>query len=1482
MAKFSFTSPNGEQYEIEGPEGSSREQAFSILQEGIKNGYYKPIAKQQDDSSYLGHVKKTLGGLGDVSVVGAIPGAAEALVGGIGDMANAAVSGIGGSVKSLFTGKSAADEIVNMQQSISNAIPYAPETESGKKIYAALGLIPEGIHALGEKTFEKTGSPLLATGVETLGNAAMFLPGLRKGKPKEAAKSVDDYLAQKKAEQVATAAKDLTANLKADKPATPWERTVNDLGETISPKETPFSGMVDTLSGNPRVVEPAFKMAPKETPYVKSTGEAARDDATVARLQAAVEKQNPSREPMMVTPEGQGVNPNDLGTLTAMRRQLEIERQHIEAQQQALAEQYKNQQNAVDALQQRLKLQQAQEAIVARQKALEQEVARRTSLAQNAAERQRQANAPTGYENWVYQQRQAAEQRLPGNNEPVNFTKETAPYSLGETPYQYQGGLDFTQHIAGDRQSPVIKAMQEKAAWEQRGKEQRAEQARMDALESKQQAQEGRLQPLEEQLRREAYSPPTQEDLRAGYLAGKSPRIGKFGQGGSAPILNDVADGIISVAKHAGNFFNKKRNVPQTKEQLLGMSPINSDLKEHIPPGPAVSDWINAAKTDPNDAGGFQNWKSGLTNEASKLNSTALQGAARWLNFGQKGGEYFVRSFVTPVEKKLRSLSSKEMTALNKLMKYEAETGSILTNTDIRNMGLSEKVLSAKVALRDAMDDVLRRTNEQLVADGKKPMTGEEFYYSSRWQGDWGAPVYTKDGTLAWWIKANSRADVAAQLKYLAKNHPELDINIKNPGIKNKFSEFAIGSYENGKRVGSIDIKNVNNPFSSKVPNDVLGTYKAMLEMLGDTPISKAIQESMQQYMKEQGFNYVGQSKHFENKAGIRGYLGDQPGLTDKQNAYNGMKSQVAYLKQAYNWLAMQESLKNVGEFLKDPELNQSHPGNMSLIKAYVNNEIGMGENITKPLEQTIAKTLGRSRANLYDVAGVLKGSAYLIQLGVNVGHVIGTVGSAITNTPYTLRMLSKEGYTLSPAKMSKAYTQALLDATTGVLQHTGNYVADTFNRHAPQVPMSDFGKQALRYMEDNGIISKTIWDEEGDLGAHVVPQTVVNTIGGTITAPEHIARSITFMSIANHIKESAVGKGMSLPEIFLKAEEKTNDALTGYNRADRPLIADKLGSAGVIAYTYKSYLFNLANTLNAMARQKDMIALGMLVGGLTLMGGVGNIPGVPELDGMNQMFRDWLAEDHPESFAKMKDFLPYGIKGEILGSNMPQWMRWGAASSITGAAVQSKFSPQFLDVEKPFEGLIGPAAVEAKEWAGIGNVLQHPDTHHLASAVHQAIAPPAFQGAMENTIDTFGQTQPNGDRTTFNPKDPFAVENQYTRTPKDQMYRYAGLRSLPEMETKTERYLVGRENKRIQTAQDTALKRMESAIVKDSGKEAGKFAALYFGKFEGEDSKFDKAIDAMAEKSKMTKEQYMAAHAETFHAIMNVKRMREMQNGSK
>lgn len=1174
-----------------------------------------------------------------------------------------------------------------------------------------------------------------------------------------------------------------------------------------------------------------------------------RDDLTVARLEAALAKQNPEQPTIVVNKQGDAFTPDNMLVENKIK-ELDFN---------------KTKQEAADAL------------IADRQRALEEQVARQTQLDRQAAERARQEAAPTGYDNWVEQQRMAAEQRIPGNNDPLNLFNEKAPYSLTDSPYHDPNGLDYSQHMADILSQGVEKASEIKQAWEQRAKEQSAENIAAAQAENKQNARELSLQPLEEQLRANAYKPTGN---------GQGPKTRNFltsrqggNQGGSAPILSDIANIIVHLARSFSQFLNKHNKDLPTKEQRLGMSTVNNDLKQHIAPGPDVSSWIEAAKQDNQNGPVWQNWQSGLGQTSIKVNSAGMLGAYRWLQFGQKGGEYFTRKMVYPVEQMLKKLSKQDLIALEQTLVYEQLNRTGFDDSQLTQAGLSTKVIEAKKALKTIKDDILKRTNNQLVSMGKNPMTSEEFHFASKWQGDWGAPVYTKDGKLVWWVRAPSRSEVSKALKYLAKEHPELDINVKSPGILNKFSKFDVGQYADGKRIGSTDIRNASNPFSDRVPRDVLGTYRAMMEMFGDNEVSKAIQESLTNYMKESGFNYTGFKKHFEEKANIRGFRGDQPWLSDKENAYQGMRSQIEFTKQAYAWLAQQESLQKVGEFLKDPELNASQPENMALVKAYVNQAAGVSNNIMQPIEQHIAKILGRSRMDLYNTTGVLKGATYLLQLGFSPAHFIATIGNAAIAVPYTAKILANEGYKLSGVKAIKAYTTGLADATAGILAHSGNYI--TGGKVNPQQGITKFGQAALKFADDNGIISKNIYDEAADLGSHPVLDFTKAAADFSISTPEHIARSIAYMTFAHHLKESAAGKTLTDMQIFQKAGEFADNALTGYAKADRPLIVDKFGAMGNMAYTYKAYLFNLANTINTMARHKDVVALGILLGGLGYMGGVGNMPFVSEMDGANQIFRDWLAEDHPDSFAKLKEFMPYGIKGEILKSDLPTWLKWGAASAATGAGIQSKFSPQFIDVEKPFDNLIGPAAVEAREWAGAAQALQHPNKDAISSAIYQNV-PPAIQGVMENLNDTFGRTNPDGSRTVYNPKDWASTENKYTRTPKEQMYRYAGTKALTEVDSRTKKYLVDRENQRISQAADTSLKRMGKAIINNDAEQVEKFANLYYSKFEGDNQRFNSFISKLIEQNKMTPEQFAQAHAKGLHAVMNVKRRMEIENGSK
>ncbi|MFZ2190086.1 MAG: hypothetical protein WAV48_04860 [Candidatus Magasanikiibacteriota bacterium] len=146
-----------------------------------------------------------------------LTGTARGFAGGLADMAAIGVAGLAGPVKSLFTGKSAAEEIGNVQGAVSDFLPSFPESAVATKTKEALGYPAELIHKGGEKAFELTGSPLVGAGVETLGNAAMFLGG---GKAK--GKATPEQVGAPKPSAKASPAKSLAEEL-TGKGDMPWE-----------------------------------------------------------------------------------------------------------------------------------------------------------------------------------------------------------------------------------------------------------------------------------------------------------------------------------------------------------------------------------------------------------------------------------------------------------------------------------------------------------------------------------------------------------------------------------------------------------------------------------------------------------------------------------------------------------------------------------------------------------------------------------------------------------------------------------------------------------------------------------------------------------------------------------------------------------------------------------------------------------------------------------------------------------------------------------------------------------------------------------------------------------------------------------------------------------------------------------------------------------------------------------------------------------
>lgn len=189
MPTFSFTSPDGKTYEVAGPEGATKEQAFQVLQQRIG-----PQKAEKIHAAYpMEPALETAMAMGSSVVAKPI-----ADIAGTG----AAIYGAAKNMPQTIQGKPAegtGTEPAAVHSAVQNFLTFQPKTEEGKKLLETFAPIGEWwnrvSHAAGEKVAPPhTSGPLQsALGYATTG-AVEQAPMLAGGKAPEAAGSASRFL----------------------------------------------------------------------------------------------------------------------------------------------------------------------------------------------------------------------------------------------------------------------------------------------------------------------------------------------------------------------------------------------------------------------------------------------------------------------------------------------------------------------------------------------------------------------------------------------------------------------------------------------------------------------------------------------------------------------------------------------------------------------------------------------------------------------------------------------------------------------------------------------------------------------------------------------------------------------------------------------------------------------------------------------------------------------------------------------------------------------------------------------------------------------------------------------------------------------------------------------------------------------------------------------------------------------------------------
>ena len=1063
----------------------------------------------------------------------------------------------------------------------------------------------------------------------------------------------------------------------------------------------------------------------------------------------------------------------------------------------------------------------AQAVIDARQKQMELDVQRQTSLDQGAAERARQENAPVaGLAEARARETDASTARTQdlntrgqqmaitedyGNNNPMSRMPEMRVDENG-IPIR----ADLSMEVA-NLENPLQRNLwgdELPAKHEQEGV------PLTQAIDNMAPAE--RSAAIRNELAGgDIHAPP---DLikaieAAAAETGGGARTGRFGGGqrGSAGFINDIAKlvekGLDKFNETGERLGSIGLHHLTTKDDYLSKNipGMRESLAKKITPAPKAEEIISSG-LDPKikdiDAlGNFTNTQSGPMILAAKFRDhPVILGMGRVLHEAVNKTEYQIDKIVKPIQETYSRLGYQSHKDLAKLFLKEMFAEKRYTPEQLAAGKFSKKEIDAYHMQRAAFDALLDAQNKSRADLGRPPITAKDAYLSSIRKGSWQFAVLDKEGNPAWFVRENTRGAAKAALEHLKKNFPELAVDKATVEYRKE------GQY---------------NP---NVPQDVMGAYSDMLKHFADRPeLADHIRESIDSFLKEKGYDSFGHKSHFLEKSNIRGFEGDKPWRSDSQNAHDLLNGQVQYMKSAIQWGNLQEAMATTKKVLANPELASKMPNAHDYLTQLTSNHFGLTSNVIRTVEGTVAKFLGQSPSALYKTVGGVKSALYLQLLGANPSHFAATLFNAIITGPAEHRLLSVHGMTHS-AVSTILHTMA--DATAGLARHS---LHDMSGKDV-SIPMSEIGERALKFGEDNGVFAKNVFNESGALGGNAAGAIAKSTLGKDIALSEKIARLSTFMSFVHHLDQAKFGTEM---EMFRRAQELTDSALTGFKSPDRPMIVDKLGAAGELGYTFKSYLFNFFNNISKYAREAkagNPTPLMSYLGMLAVVGGTLSMPLLNEADGMWNLTKSLVANFSPEHYNKIKG---NGLKAAImeqsnkLGSYVASADIFGAkpigdflkdspqglASHLTGAALQTRFGTDVIDPEKPFKNIF-PVGQDIKELATAIPEMLHPTGRGALGAIYQQM-PAVVKGQMETRLDAFKGPKQGGGQIALNPNhltEPRAMD--HLRTEKDETYRQIGMTSIGEAKDRQTGYINQQESKRIKEATDKLGEHLFNALL--------------------------------------------------------------------
>jgi len=760
--------------------------------------------------------------------------------------------------------------------------------------------------------------------------------------------------------------------------------------------------------------------------------------------------------------------------------------------------------------------------------------------------------------------------------------------------------------------------------------------------------------------------------------------------------------------------------------------------------------------------------RAGMSHTYTTTKDFMFRTASDFVQTAKKRTDRAVKQFVDPAQHALIELKKenpKQFVHLANLFKKEMFERTTYTPSELLNAGFTPKQVTSYQLVRQMFKAAYDAQTKVLEAKGLKPLSEADFYLSSRRVGDYATYLYDKDGKLVWMLKDKSKWDQNKAIEWIHKNVPEVDPSRTQAEVRK----------------------------GSDVHEDPASAYASLIQRFGDEPIAQKIKEVMLARDSAQDVKAFQQFQHFKSKANIRGFEGDRPWKDPVQNATDLFDHQFNYAKNAFSWSELNTASEQLKGILRDEQIMKQSPDSVKYVNEYLDRAMGQGPQITRNLESYLMHPIWLSGSSLRRGSQTLKSMWVTKVMALNTGNAVQNAMQPINTLPYH-RKLSLDGY---PHNATKTLLLSTADTLGGLAEHYGNRLGIK-SRQA----LTDLGREATKYAEDNFILDLSPFDEHLDINSKDIPglTPVINAGRGMNQITNKAANFSAFMSFVHHLDQS--GKFSNRMELFREAEHLMNASMVDFRPSEKPFLIQDTGAVGTLGSGLQSYLINAANTLGAFVHEgrknNNWSPLAIAIGTNAVTTGLkGAIPIAALI-----AIQDYLEEHStgektpgigPDFDPKWNQFIP-DIRRMVMdigngvgepGSFARTTAESGVASAMSGkvaSLLSGGQNQEPMDLGSRFELTpsmpgVGMIADTANTIGAVGKGLADTiagDTTGLAKAAY-AIAP---AGVGQGTIAAYGPFT-NKSGMTISPVT--GKETGYKRTGTDKLYKALGVASLKE-----------------------------------------------------------------------------------------------------